>query len=105
MHNGISTWYLCGRPDTDFNRYGIDGWNREHDSLLITSVMADGAAERSGIKCGTRITRINGLPVKRFSKHKLETVLLFSVKPLEITIQDQNGAEKTIQLREADYGR
>lgn len=98
IRNGISQWLLCGRPNMSFNKYGIDGWNRESDSLLVTSVLADEPAERSGIKCGTRITKINGQPVSRFSKHKLETVLLFSVNPLEITIQDESGSNKTIQL-------
>jgi hypothetical protein len=98
IRNGISTWFLCGRPNTSFNKYGIDSWNREHDFLLVTSVLADGPAERSGIKCGTRITEINGQPVSRFSKHKLETVLLFSGKPLELTIQDENGSDRVVQL-------
>lgn len=102
VRNGVSPWYLNGRPNAQFNAYGIDGWRSMGEVLAVTSIVEDGIARANGIECGTRIAKINGVPVAHYSRRKLETAFLFSTKPLTLTVRDDDGSERDVALSQGE---
>ena len=57
-----------------------------------------GVAHANGIACGTRIARINGRPVSKYTKRKAEDAFLFSEKPLTLTVLEADGSERDVRL-------
>jgi|GEM_PF-2718068 len=102
LRNGVSPWYLNGRPNARFNAYGIDGWRSMGEAVVITAVWEDGDARANGIDCGTRIVKINGRAATRFPRRRLEDAFLFSKKPLTLTVRDDDGSERDVVLSQAE---
>ncbi len=93
------TWFLYGRPNAQYNTYGINGWTIDKDKLLITSVIENGKAITAGIIPGTEILQINKLDTNSYSYRKIEDLLLFSRKKIVLTCVIDNQP-KDIVLQE-----
>ncbi len=91
-------WYLCGRMNARYNDYGIDGWQKDGERFVISSVLEGGKAIRAGIRPGTEIVKINGRPVGRYKGRRLTDILLLDKSGLllECVI---DGTKRTIELK------
>lgn len=98
LRNGMTPWNLNGRANARFSEYGIDGWRQEGEAFVVTSIVEGGVAHANGIACGTRIARINGRPVSKYTKRKAEDAFLFSEKPLTLTVLEADGSERDVRL-------
>lgn len=78
-------WFLNGRPNAQYNTYGISGWTIDNNKLLITSVIENGKAITAGITPGTEVLQINKLDKNSYSYRKFDDLLLFSRKEIVLT--------------------
>ena len=79
------TWSLYGRPNAQYNNYGISGWTVENNKLLITSVIENGKAITAGIIPETEVLQINKLDTNSYSYRKIDDFLLFTRKKTVLT--------------------
>lgn len=94
----FAKWYLNGRANAQFNCFGIDRWEVQTDNLIITAVVVDSPAFINALLPGTKVTKINDKSIDKYSKKELENVLLFSNKPLHLSIITDNNVIEEVTL-------
>lgn len=91
INNDFANWYLNGRANVQFNSFGIDRWDVQETTLIITAVIVDSPAFNNELLPGTRVSKINNKSITHYSKKELENVLLFSNKNLLLSIITDKG--------------
>lgn len=91
-------WFLCGRMNAQYNDLGIDGWQKDGDRYVISSVLEKGKAFTAGIRPGTEIVKINGRAIGWYNAKKITDSLLFDKGTLLLDCVI-DGAERTIELK------
>jgi hypothetical protein len=91
-------WFLCGRMNAQYNDLGIDGWQKDGERYVISSVLEKGKAISAGIRPGTEIVKINGRSTGRYNARKITDLLLFDKSRLRLECVI-DGTERTIELK------
>ncbi len=90
------SWSLCGRPNAQYNSYGISGWETNDNKLIITSVIENSNAITAGITPGTEILQINKRDQMIYNNKQLQDLLLFNRKNIVLTCVINNKTEDII---------